>query len=236
MQIIPVIDLVDGMAVHARGGQREAYRPVNTPLCADPEPAAVARAYLSLHPFSTIYVADLNAITGKENNDSAVEAMCSSFPAVTFWVDAGPIWRFSARPNLRRVVGTETGIPLESGRGSEILSLDFDAGGLVGDPAVLEHPENWPPEVILLNLGRVGSASGPDASRVPRLRRMAPHSRIFLGGGVRDAEDLRTAGAAGIHGVLVATALHWGTLTPFDIHSQASRPKKTPAGPGRVVG
>jgi len=33
MKIIPVIDLKDGVVVHAKQGHREHYQPINTDLC-----------------------------------------------------------------------------------------------------------------------------------------------------------------------------------------------------------
>ena len=37
MQIIPVVDLMDGLVVRAKQGDRAAYRPIETPLSPTPE-------------------------------------------------------------------------------------------------------------------------------------------------------------------------------------------------------
>ena len=68
MDVIPVIDVRHGVAVHARQGQRAAYRPLETPLARGTDPVAVARGFLSLFPFRTMYVADLDGIEGRGRN------------------------------------------------------------------------------------------------------------------------------------------------------------------------
>ena len=65
MDVIPVIDVRHGMAVHARQGQRDQYKPLETPLAQRSDPVAVARGFLSLFPFRAIYVADLDGIEGR---------------------------------------------------------------------------------------------------------------------------------------------------------------------------
>ena len=47
-EIIPVIDLMGGVVVHARSGERDSYRPLTSPLAASAEPAEVVRGLLTL--------------------------------------------------------------------------------------------------------------------------------------------------------------------------------------------
>ena len=107
MHIIPVIDLLDGLAVHARRGLRSGYRPVASSLCPDPDPQAVLRAYLSLYPFRTVYVADLNAIQNTGDNDAVMRGLLAAFPGMEFWLDAGKATLKRTVPALRPVLGTE---------------------------------------------------------------------------------------------------------------------------------
>jgi phosphoribosylformimino-5-aminoimidazole carboxamide ribotide isomerase len=65
VEIIPVVDLKGGVVVRARMGRREEYRPIETPLAPTSDPVDVARGLLSVHPFATLYVADLDAIAGR---------------------------------------------------------------------------------------------------------------------------------------------------------------------------
>jgi phosphoribosylformimino-5-aminoimidazole carboxamide ribotide isomerase len=66
--------------------------------------------------------------------------------------------------------------------------------------------------IIVLDLARVGRASGLDCDLVARVRDAAPGVRLAAGGGVRDAGDLERLAAAGCDAALVATALHEGRL------------------------
>jgi phosphoribosylformimino-5-aminoimidazole carboxamide ribotide isomerase len=72
--------------------------------------------------------------------------------------------------------------------------------------------------LIVLDLARVGSAQGP--ATVETCRRLAArHSwrQLISGGGVRGVTDVEALGSAGCHGVLIASALHNGTLQHDDI-------------------
>ncbi len=229
--IIPVIDLLDGQVVHARGGRRAEYRPVRSPLCPSSEPSAVLAALLALHPFSVVYVADLGALLGRERHDTVLEKLCAEFPGLTFWVDCGARQPAGNHPRIRTVIGTETGIraaaigALTSSGTDFILSLDFNAAGVIGDGEILARTECWPRDVIIMNLPSVGAARGPAWPVVDDVMRRAADRNFYLAGGVRDAADVVQSRTRGMQGVLVATALHAGTL---DL-SQFRQAKKTPA-------
>src|SRR5262245_59140568 len=75
MKIIPVIDLMDGLVVRARMGRRDLYRPITTPLSPTSEPIDVARGLRSVHPFDTLYVADLDAIQGRGDHDAVLRQL-----------------------------------------------------------------------------------------------------------------------------------------------------------------
>ncbi len=62
MQAIPVIDLMGGEVVRARMGDRASYRPLESPLSPTSDAVDVVRGVLGVFPFSTLYVADLDAI------------------------------------------------------------------------------------------------------------------------------------------------------------------------------
>jgi HisA/HisF family protein len=66
MEIIPVLDVTLGMAVHAQGRVRADYAPVKSVLAPDApgDPMALARAYLEVLGAHACYVADLDAIQG----------------------------------------------------------------------------------------------------------------------------------------------------------------------------
>ena len=73
MQLIGVLDLVAGCAVHAVAGRREHYRPVEGAAGSPIEPGdalALARAYIDLG-IAELYVADLDAILTRVRHGAA---------------------------------------------------------------------------------------------------------------------------------------------------------------------
>lgn len=225
MDVVPVIDLKDGQVVHARGGRRDDYRPIRTPLCPTSEPVAVVRALLGLHAFRRLYVADLDAIEGRGGHDEVLEILRRDFPDLGLWVDNGLSRETSCLEWLARelgdlVIGSEsqsdTALLAALGErghsGRSILSLDFKGDRFLGPPALLQDAGSWPERVIVMTLARVGGAEGPDFDRLRQVRARAPAARIYAAGGVRGAADLQRLSDNGIHGALIASALHDGRL------------------------
>lgn len=66
MQIIPVLDLAGGVAVHAQAGDRTRYPPLTSELVPDHtgDPVALLRAFHAILGVHECYVADLDAIQG----------------------------------------------------------------------------------------------------------------------------------------------------------------------------
>ena len=65
--------------------------------------------------------------------------------------------------------------------------------------------------VILLELDRVGTSAGLDMRFLEDAAQACRHP-LILGGGVKDEEDLRILEEIGFSGVLVATAVHNGSI------------------------
>jgi phosphoribosylformimino-5-aminoimidazole carboxamide ribotide isomerase len=218
MKIIPVIDLQQGVVVHARRGQRDQYRPIVSQLCSGSRPLDVVGALLDIHPFDTLYIADLDAIQGRGNNDASIAEIKRVFPRLGLWVDSGRTDEPSCRNWLAKNLGTlvlgsealrNPAVLHQLKDGSDlVLSLDFRGEDFVGPPDLLTRVTDWPDRVIVMTLARVGSASGPDLDRLDEIQQCAGGRQIFAAGGVRGGEDLRDLSRRGISGVLVATALH----------------------------
>ncbi len=218
MKLIPVIDLMHARVVTAKRGERHAYASSDTPLCGSSRPQEVLSALLDLHPFDTVYVADLDAISGKGSNLEAIHTLASNHPELTFWVDNGltDLGRLSefARP----VIGTESLIDHEhlthliASLPSPVLSLDFVDERFQGPAGLDQEPQHWPEEVIVMTLSRVGTASGPDLTQLQALLKQLPQRRLYAAGGVRNQHDLQQLRTIGIAGALLSTALHQGTL------------------------
>ena len=227
MEVIPVLDLKGGIVVHARMGMRSAYAPIKTPLSPTSEPNQVARGLLSLFPFKAFYVADLDAIERKGDNSKALRELRAEYPNLAFWVDAGMANLRDAEPWLAAdlghlVLGSETQRDDELIRQlcrdpRAILSLDFRGDAFLGPASVLKDANAWPEKIIVMALARVGSASGPDMSRLTDIKSRAASRQVYAAGGVRDANDLALLARARISGALVATSLHNGNLTGAQI-------------------
>jgi phosphoribosylformimino-5-aminoimidazole carboxamide ribotide isomerase len=227
MEVIPVIDLKNGTVVHARMGMRSEYGPIKTSLSATSRPSDVARGLLSIFPFKRLYVADLDAIEHKGDNNPALKQLSTDFPNVEFWVDAGiadvhEAERWLAAGFGHLVLGSETQKDIELvyhfwRNDRIILSLDFRGDLFLGPVPLLKNENAWPPTIIVMSLARVGSARGPDTDRLLNIRSRTSNRQIFAAGGVRDANDLGLLAQAGIAGALVATSLHNGKLTGAQI-------------------
>jgi len=227
MEIVPVIDLKGAAVVRARLGRRAEYRPIETRLSPTSDPVDVAGGLLSALPFKTLYVADLDAIEGKGDNQASLARLKAAFPSLALWVDNGIFDSEAAQTWLALrmgdlVLGSETQVDDRLVRqlaGDEriVLSLDFRGDAFQGPPEVLANPRAWPRRIIAMTLARVGSGAGPDMGRLAALRRAAPDRRLYAAGGVRDLADVQALARADIAGALVASALHDERLTAGDI-------------------
>lgn len=227
LDIVPVIDLMGGQVVHARAGERDAYRPLRSILAAGSSPVEVVDGLMALHPFRRLYIADLDAIRGVGEHRAVIRDLRRRFPDLDLWVDAG----FAAACDVRGFLRADLGTPVlgtESQRGASlldllrpddafVLSLDFK-GEAALDPAGLHtRPELWPTRLIAMTLAAVGAGGGPDLVRLATLRATAPDAALYAAGGVRDAADLARLAGLGCAGVLVASALHDGRLGCDDL-------------------
>lgn len=218
LRIIPVLDLLHGQVVHARQGRREHYRALASPLAGgSSDPLRVLDALLELHDFDTVYVADLDALQGAAPHRELLRHMRERHPRLRLWLDAGAhTAELACAHRLVGVHGTESlPAPPRAPTGEPwVLSLDFRDGRALGGSAQrwLERPDCWPDDVVVMSLERVGADRGPDLPRLRELQGLAPRARWYAAGGVRDAADLLELRELGVHGALLASALHDGRL------------------------
>ncbi len=233
MKVVPVIDILDGVVVHAVKGERKKYKPLESKISSSARPLDVAKVFHHLG-FGELYVADLNSIMCSGDNFGTIECI-SKQTRLEVMVDAGVPDIEKARIVMRHgatslIIGTETmtniGFIDEAiqalGSNRVIVSLDLKHGKLLSklkdnkflDPmtTLATLQKLGVKRVILLDLARVGSKTGVD---LPFLREAVKAGKIevFVGGGVRNMEDLLELDNIGVAGVLLATALHSGTLT-----------------------
>ena len=227
MRIIPVIDILDGKVVHAIRGQRNAYQPITSSLSHCSQPHNILQGFLGLYPFETFYIADLNAIMNKGNNAAVIEKLITKYPRYFFWLDAGAniSGTSTTMTNLVHVIGSETNITeteLANFRKEHIvivLSLDYRDKRLLGNTSLLESTREWPENIILMNLDRVGTGSGYDRELLNNFLTAYRDHNVFIAGGIHDLSELLELKHCGVSGVLLATALHRGEITEQDLIS-----------------
>ncbi|MCK4492630.1 MAG: nickel transporter [Methylococcales bacterium] len=217
MQLIPVIDLKSGIAVHAKRGLRQHYAPLKTALCASNKITDVIQAFLKLHPFSIIYIADLDAIMGTGNHHALIQYVLQQYPHIIFWVDQG----YQATPSLlstfknyQAVLGSESYDEsnveaLKTVQDNFILSLDFSSEDQpLGANVLFNHPSYWTKKTIIMTLARVGSHLGVDVDKLQYYQTLNPIIHWVASGGVRSVEDILALKKIGIKYALCASALH----------------------------
>jgi len=226
MKIIPVIDLMGGKVVRARLGERHLYAPIETPLSPTSEAQDVIKGFLALHPFETIYIADLDAIEGRAPHNDLIVTLQRQFPQLSFWIDSGlrnaeavDLALSSQSANI--VIASESfedAPALEAYRNNPrvILSLDFRGDEFQGSSGLLD-PALWPSHIITMTLARVGSNAGPDFERLREILNAAGARKIYAAGGLRGRDDMARLQGMGVAGVLVASALHDRRLSPSDL-------------------
>jgi phosphoribosylformimino-5-aminoimidazole carboxamide ribotide isomerase len=225
MQIIPVIDLLNGAVVHAKQGVRQHYQPIKSLLTHSSKPLDIVAALLDIYPFQQLYIADLNAIQKLSDNFNAIRTISQKFPQLKLWIDAGinstPL---NAHSNV--ILGSENfselGIFLaykKQQKNHFILSLDFMPNGYHGPAELLESSQYWPKNVIVMSLENVGANQGANINLLKEVLQRAPTRNVYAAGGIRHARDLTTLKEIGVHGALIATALHKKQLSTNEIKS-----------------
>ena len=207
MDVIPVLDLKQGRPVHAVRGERHSYRPLDVPGCRDGDPLAAVAAYLAMHDFATLYVADLDAIAGAAGHDETLEDIRRRHGGLTLMVDNGIADEAAARAWLARglgrlVIGSENHpAPDLARRLGAVLSLDWRGPTFCGPAGLADTAEDWPDEVIAMTLARVGSGEGPDLDRLAAVLALAGGRRVLAAGGVRGTDDLEALARLGVAGM-----------------------------------
>lgn len=243
MQILPVLDLLNGVVVRGVAGQRSEYRPLVSRLTQSVQALDVARALRETFDFRQFYVADLDAILHQQPNwDLYRQLVADGF---TLLIDAGVDSVDQSRAVCRAggipIVGLES-CPdpqtladiVAANHGEITFSLDLKNGRPLS-PRLSNEWETKPLEIvrqvvevgtqhlIVLDLADVGTSSGGRSHDLCRqILARFPALRLISGGGVRSVEDVRRLAQVGVGGILVASALHDGRLTPTDVQISIS--------------
>jgi len=231
MQLIPVIDLLNGTVVHAKKGDRKNYQPIQSLITDSSNPLKVVAALLQYYPFQQLYIADLNAIQ-KIGNDNLkiIQSIMQHYPALKLWIDAGinntaelACWTHS---NFNVILGSENFSDLDKFlevknhlSADFVLSLDFMPHGYCGPSALIENANYWPENVILMSLAQVGANQGPNLELLARFKMYSENFNLYSAGGIRNIDDLNLLKTAGINGALIASALHGRQISSEEIAS-----------------
>jgi phosphoribosylformimino-5-aminoimidazole carboxamide ribotide isomerase len=233
MKIIPVIDVLNGIAVHGVRGERKRYQPLKSLLCDSADPIEFASAFESLG-FSSLYLADLDAILQKSANFS-IYSQITTKTCLDLMVDAGIADIVQAEKVLdtdvsRIVIGTETLGTLDfvsqavtafgedkvvvsiDQKGGKLLSASEDIASMDAVSVAQKLANLGARQIILLDLDRVGTEHGINNTVLKTILETTD-VEVLVGGGIRNLQELEQLRNLGVSGALVATVLHNGKVT-----------------------
>ncbi|MFA5365429.1 MAG: HisA/HisF-related TIM barrel protein [Candidatus Bathyarchaeia archaeon] len=238
MKVIPVIDVLNGIAVHGIRGERKHYLPLKSGLTNSTNPIEIASTFEQLG-FGSLYIADLDAIMGKSANLDIYKQITKK-TCLELMVDAGTTDRTKAEQVLgsgaKIVIGSESLSSLDFvkqaitdyGTQKVVVSIDQKNGKLLThaeDLALLDAcsvaqklANLGVRQIILLDLDRVGTEHGINSDV---LRCVLDNSAVdvFVGGGIHGLSELEQLRSLGVSGVLVATVLHNGKVTVDELRN-----------------
>lgn len=241
MQIVPVIDILNGIVVHGRAGHRESYQPIQSQLTDSVDPSQVLRVLIESCDATTGYVADLNGLMKRPVQTAILRRLAGN--EFGLMIDAGvrsvgDIEDVPDGDNVRVILASEA-IPSDliladmvAGHPNRRFVFSFDlTDGILKSP-VSDWKTNPIADLasrladlgildwIVLDVRSVGMGTGPSSVKLcEQLKAQFPDARLTTGGGIRNRADLQTLKDAGVSEVLLATALHDKTISRLDVKS-----------------
>ncbi len=239
MKIIPVIDVLNGVVVHGIRGERKRYQPLKSTLCTSADPVDIASTFDSLG-FSSLYLADLDAILGKSANFNVYNQIMTQ-TRLDLMVDAGTSDIAKAEKVLdtgvtKIVVGSETLNRLDFlsqavrafGEKKVVVSIDQKEGKVLSASEAIASTDAVSfaqqlagvgvRQIILLDLDRVGTEHGTNFTLMRNILEKTG-VELLVGGGIRSLQELEDLRKLGVSGALVATVLHNGKLAVDELKS-----------------
>jgi len=241
LKVIPVLDVLGGVAVHAVAGRRGQYRPLKSCICKGSDPLEVASALKSRYGFKDLYVADLDAILDKKPPLSLIQQLKNK-ANLRLMVDSGVRTIDQALKLLDAgasevIIGTETlpnlslieKVVEEVGENRVIVSVDMKDGKILGRSRAVRSlrplslirklEEQGLGKFILLDLSKVGTAQGPNLTFIKETLKTFD-GEFIVGGGVRDIHDLQQLESLGSSGALLATTLHTNKISKDELNAE----------------
>ena len=218
---ILVLDIFDGIVVHAVRGMRERYLPIakSSSVCETSDAMTIVRM---LNP-KAVYAADLNRIRGIGDNFPVVRNLSGYCKTILSCGVRSPEDVSHGLGIADTVtIGTENADFDVIGRACDAcdasrlhVNIDLMDGRILTNTGISltpleavgklnEYPIN---HLIIIDLTRVGTESGINAGFLEDVVSRSDHPVIF-GGGVQDTADLDLLRDIGVAGALVATGVH----------------------------
>ncbi len=245
--VIPVLDLIIGQVVWAKGGHRGCYAPVHSSLTNSANPLDVARAIFNQTGCDCLYVANIDSFAGATPISPIYSELAKA--GFSLWIDADwmgslncderteQILKLAEETDVRLIFSSETMTSFDEfsiiaglvkSGAKPIFSLDMRNGEVISksDKLTSVQPVEmitaaWQAgvkDMILLDLESVGTYGG--VSTIPMIEKtisLYPEARLISGGGVRDQADAQKLLTAGCQHVLVASAIFDCKFTPDDV-------------------
>jgi len=232
-KIIPVIDILNSKAVHAKKGERTKYKTLKSYLFHSSNPVEIIREIKNKFNFYEFYVADLDSIINKTPNFQILKEILEIAdievildPGV---VDLKEIHQYTRFKIKSLILGLETIRSLEIiskslqilSQNKLIVSIDLYKGEILSKVRGLKNQEPLDiikkieslgiRTIILLDLYRIGQKIGG----IPQLYLDILsnfNGDILVGGGLKNFKDILDYKEEKFSGVLIATALYDGTI------------------------
>jgi len=238
-EIIPVIDILNSKAVHAVEGKRSDYVSLKSYLFDSPNPQQIITSLYKKFKFTKFYIADLDSIIHKNPNLNIIDNISKNLPYISIILDPGienlnDFTPFLNHNNLNLILGLETIKSLDLigefidrlGQERIFVSIDMFNGKIFSKNPTIK---NYGPleiinkihklkvsNIILLDLSRVGQKIGGIPPLYKKIRKMFSEN-IFVGGGIKDIDDINLYHNNDFNGVLIGTALYDGTIKKKEI-------------------
>lgn len=245
--VVPVLDLMIGQVVWAKGGSRGNYAPVHSSLTASAQPVDVAKAVFNQTGCDCLYVANIDSFAGATPISEVYRELTEA--GFSLWIDADwmsflnsdervdQILSLAQDPNIRLVFSSETmsswnEFSIVAGLAKNglqpIYSLDVQGGEVIAksDELTRSNPmemirrarDAGVTTIILLDLKSVGTENGGSTEELVRtVSEQYPDLQLISGGGIRSHEDAQKLLTAGCQHVLVASAIYDCKFTPDDV-------------------
>ena len=224
IEIIPVLDLMNSIAVSGKSGNRSNYTPLSSIYSSNSDPVSIVQS-LKLNGANQIYIADLDLIEKQGHNLDKIKIINTMLPVM---LDAGikdlNSFKFYLDFAYKLIVATETLESMEElykifdtfSKERIIVSVDIKDNQLFSqniDLSIAEFKKELiaidPNEIILLNISSVGTNCGFNKEIIDSFSQLK--DKLILGGGITKNE-INELSKNGIKKVLVGSSLHSGEI------------------------